>query len=284
MDSLKIMLLVGIAFLALLIISGGSTSISSCIALVPLEGAITYSSSGSGVVSAVEFQQRLQQADDDPQVKSILIEINSPGGSSAASKEIFEAIRSTKKPTIAFLSEVAASGGYYAAAGTDYVIANPNVLTGSIGARATLLNYRDLFDKIGLREESIVSGDKKDIGSGYRNLTDEERQILTNLIDESARLFEQDVRLGREGKLKEGLFLQALDARVLSASQALNTGLIDEVGIRQKALDKAGELGGVQGKETCSFAPTQPSLLDLFSSFESFLNPVKSKVSLDYRS
>lgn len=283
MNGIKIMLGLGIVFLILLIVAG-SSELSSCVAVLHINGDIAYSTpSFSSGFSLTSFQDELKQAEDDGKVKSILIEINSPGGSSAASKELFESIRKTNKPTVSYLSEVAASGGYYAAAATKYIVANPNVLTGSIGARATLLNYRDLFDKIGLKEVSITSGDKKDIGSGYRNLTDEEQEILSGIINESAKNFELDVRAGRSGKLNEALFEQALDARVLSASQALKVGLIDEVGLRSDALNKTRELGNVASEDECSFE-TQGgfSLTDLLGSLKTLFTP-ENKVSLDYK-
>ncbi|HLD75769.1 MAG TPA: signal peptide peptidase SppA, partial [Candidatus Norongarragalinales archaeon] len=174
----------------------------------------------------------------------LLLEVDSPGGGAVASKELYDALRSVKKPVVAYLGEVAASGGYYAASATQYIVANPNTLTGSLGARAEILNYEQLFQKIGLRSESVQSGRLKDIGAGYRNMTPEERSILQGIIDELKGNFQKDVETARAGKLTPQ-FQTVLDSRVLSAKQALTAGLIDQVGTRKEALKMAAELGGL---------------------------------------
>ncbi|MFH1751168.1 MAG: signal peptide peptidase SppA [Candidatus Micrarchaeota archaeon] len=225
------------------------TDTNACIARIKVTGEITYDApysllSPSNANTPDEIISLLKEADLDERVRAIIIEVNSPGGSAVASKEIFDEIRNLKKPTLAYMTEMAASGGYYISAASTYIVANPNTLTGSIGARATFMNYEGLFEKLGLREESIKSGELKDIGAGYRNLTDEEREILQSLIDETFGIFRSDVESARKGKLKDALFRQALDARILSASQAKRTGLIDEVGGRRGAIAKANELAG----------------------------------------
>ncbi|OIO28252.1 hypothetical protein COX86_01485 [Candidatus Micrarchaeota archaeon CG_4_10_14_0_2_um_filter_60_11] len=157
-------------------------------------------------------------------------------------------------------------------------------MTGSIGARATLLNYRDLFDKLGLAEDTIKSGELKDMGSGYRNLTDSERAILQGFVDEAFANFKADVEKGREGKLT-AQYPEVLDARILTASQALRAGLVDEVASRQRALEKAAELGGASAKE-CE-VPQEFSLRSLFASLGSafaqgFKSEMSSSASIQY--
>lgn len=244
---------VGGLFVLLLVISifmpseGGE-----CIGRVKITGEIAYDSDesvfgGSGLATPTEINSLLKEADFDGRVKAILIEVNSPGGSAVASKEIYDQVRALKKPTLVYMTEMAASGGYYVSAGSDYIIGHPNTLTGSIGARASFLNYEDLFAKLGVREESIKSGELKDVGAGYRNMTVKEEKLLQGLIDETFALFRQDVEEGRKGKLNSALFNEALDARILSASQAKRIGLIDEVGGRKAVMLKANEMGGNRG-------------------------------------
>ena len=220
---------------------------ADCVGVIRLDGEI--SDSGGQFFSSESLSDRfaaaLQEADADPSIGSVLMVVNSPGGSAVASKEIYDELAASKKPVVAYLGEVAASGGYYVASGTDYIVANPNTITGSIGARATLLNYAELFTKLGLREDTLKTGELKDIGSGSRNLTGEERQIIQALIGESFSNFRADVEAGRKGKLNQKLFAQALDARILTASQALSAGLVDEIGSRRVALLKAAALGNV---------------------------------------
>ncbi len=220
-----------------------------CIGRIKVTGEIVYDSAdsllgGAAANTPEDINGLLKQADSDEYVKAIFLQVNSPGGSAVASKEIYDQIRKLKKPTIVYMTEIAASGGYYISAAGDYIIAHPNALTGSIGARATFTNYEGLFEKLGLREETIKSGELKDIGAGYRNLTDKERELLQGLIDETFQIFRKDVEAGRKGKLNSALFNEALDARILSASQAKRIGLIDEVGGMDVALLKANELGG----------------------------------------
>lgn len=220
-----------------------------CVALIPIEGTISLDSSGgvlSGSTSSSnELVEEIQQADRDPSVGSILLYINSPGGSAVASKELYDVIADAKKPKVAYLAEIAASGGYYAASASDYIIANPATITGSIGARADLLNYAELFQKLGLREEVIKSGQYKDIGSGSRNLTEAERTIFQSIILESFTLFKNDVEKGRGKRLDLNAFQGVLDARILTASQAKSVGLIDDIGNKKKAEEKAAELANV---------------------------------------
>ncbi len=266
-----------LAFLALFFASlGGSRTNSgfgSCVGVVRLEGDIDYGSSASilsaSSPSVYSFIDDFDSAQSNPRVKAVLLEVNSPGGSSAASKEAFDAVRNASKPVVAYIEDVGASGGYYVAAASSEIVANPNTLTGSIGARTTLLNYEGLFQKLGLSEESIKSGALKDIGTGARNLTPEERLVLQDIVDEVSANFLGDVRAARAGKLTP-LFENALDARVLSAKQALAAGLVDSLGTRPQALRRAAELGGIavgsDGKPDECFYQPQPSLLDFLRS------------------
>ncbi len=266
MDLFKILaILLGIAILSAAAIWAleGVTGFS-CVSVLRIDGPIGLESLGPGTASARAITQKIEDFDAGTS-PALLIEINSPGGSAVASAEIYEALRATNKTTVAYLSEIAASGGYYSAAGTDYVVANPNAITGSIGALTGLINYEELFQKIGLRQEAIKSGDLKDIGAPYRNMTEKERQLLQELIDETAARFIADVRTGRAGKLTPA-FESMLDARILSAQSAKNAGLVDQIGSRKAALQKAAELGGLdtQTPSECDITPPSPAFSDLF--------------------
>lgn len=285
MDLKQLLLVLGGFFLlltALLVYSvfsasGGSgvSGFSKCVAVVKVQGEIVSSSSsgffdGASGVSSEEISDELKQANQDPSVAGVFVDINSPGGSAVASKEIFDAIRDLEKPSLAYIGEVGASGGYYAASASDYVVVNPNGITGSIGAIASLLNYAELFEKLGLREENIKSGGLKDMGSGSRNLTDEERIVLGGIINETFENFEADVREAREGKLTY-YYEEINDGRILSAKSALGAGLVDEIAVKKKALEKAAQLSQVklgEGGEVsvCEFS-RKKGLSDLLASF-----------------
>ena len=242
----------------------GSTDLSmgGCIASIRVNGFIDYSSP-HGVYETIDL---LRQADSDPGVKAILLEVNSGGGSAAATKELFNALETLEKPCIAYVEDVAASGGYYAAASCREIVANPNALLGSIGARMALLNYGELYRKIGLREETIQTGEMKDIGSGTRNMTGEERALLQAIIDEAFQNFKSDLEEARAGKLS-GAYHEVLDGRVLSTRMALDAGLIDAVGTRDEAEDIAGEIAGLgAAPEVCVFEP-EPTWADYLGVF-----------------
>lgn len=220
---------------------------ASCVGVITLTGEIATepTSWSASAAQPYELDSQLRKAAGDSSVGAVLLEINSPGGGAVASKEAYDVVRASKKPVVAYLGEVAASGGYYVASGTDYIIANPNTLTGSIGGKIELLNYGDLMGKLGVRVDSIQSGESKDVGSPYRNLTDAEKTELQAIINESAANFVSDVRQGRGARLNNALFNEYLDARVLSAKMAKQAGLVDAVAGRREALRIAAAMGNV---------------------------------------
>ncbi len=235
---------------------GFGLSVGDCVGVLRVEGELSESADAIGFfvggVSSASVKKLLANAESDFRVKALVLEVNSPGGSAVASKEVFEALRvfRGRKPVVAFLSEIAASGGYYVASAADYIVANPNSITGSIGARATFLNYEELFKKIGLREETIKSGELKDIGSGTRNLTAEEKKLVGEIINETAQNFVNDVVAARGNAVRDNQFFEkALDARILNAKMALRAGLVDEIGVFDDALRKAGALGNASVDE-----------------------------------
>jgi len=183
----------------------------------------------------------IQQAIDDKGIKALVIRINSPGGSSAASQEIFQAIkrfRETGRPVVVSMADVAASGGYYVAAAADEIYADPSTLTGSIGVAMQLVGYEGLFHLIGLDDRSLYAGQYKDIGSPTRPMTDQEKQILQTLIDQVYGQFWKDVAAERgfkdeqKGEIAEGM--------IFSGEQAKDKGLIDSLGGLHEAIVAAG--------------------------------------------
>lgn len=247
MDALKIFLGLLVLFVAVTALALGAQSLASagCVSTLSISGEISLEGPSlfSSTPSARTWIEKIKtwESSSSP---VLLLDINSPGGGAVASKELYDALMASKKPVVSYLGEVAASGGYYAAAGTDFIVANPHTLTGSIGARAEILNYEQLFQKIGLRSESVQSGRLKDIGAGYRNMTTEERAILQSIIVELHQNFIKDVKEGRGANLTPA-FEQVTDSRVLSATQAKAAGMVDAIGSRKDALQKAGALGNL---------------------------------------
>lgn len=184
----------------------------------------------------------------DSNVKAILVRIDSPGGAVAPSQEIYDEIRKTiaKKPVVASMATLAASGGFYIACAANKVVANPGTITGSIGVIFVVSNFEELMSKIGLKEVVIKSGKFKDIGSPTRPMTDEERDLLQSGIDDVYDQFVQAIVDGRGLKREE--VLKIADGRIFSGRQAKDLGLVDQLGGYEDALDLAASLGKVKGE------------------------------------
>ena len=171
--------------------------------------------------------RKLRSLENDVNVKGIVVRINSPGGAVAPSQEIFaELLRiGEKMPIYSSISSVAASGGYYVAIGTQKIYANPGSLTGSIGVVMHTYNVKNLMDKIGIFTETIKSGKNKDIGSAFRKMTKEERQLLKGVIDDTHTQFVRAVAEYRPFDIKKAELLA--DGTIFTGQQALEKGLID---------------------------------------------------------
>ena len=223
------------------------------IALIYVDGVIMGGRGQPGLLGeqggADSLMKELREARDDHSVRAVVLRINSPGGSAPASQEIGEEIkklRSAGKPVIASMGDVAASGGYWLAAVTDKIYANPASLTGSIGVYIPYTNWEELFKKVGIRSEKIKSGQHKDILSPDRSMTDEERAIIQAMVDD---LYEQFITVVAEGRnMDKTKVRQLADGRIYTGSQAKNLGLIDELGNLYDALDGARRMAGLHSK------------------------------------
>jgi protease-4 len=219
------------------------------IALIEVQGEIVGSDEealGEGA-SAEELRLKLRQAANDESVRAVILRVNSPGGSVVASDEIYRQLlqlRRAGKTVVASMGEVAASGGYFISAGADEVVANPSTITGSIGVILVLLNLQGATGKLGVEPVVFISGRLKDIGSPFRDMTEEERQILQRLLDES---YERFVEVVAEGRHMDELEVRELaDGRPISGVQAQRAGLVDHLGDLDTAVDRARELAGLE--------------------------------------
>jgi protease-4 len=165
------------------------------------------------------------------------------------------------------MGESAASGGYYIACAGDHVIAHPDTLTGSIGVISQFLTFEGLLDKIGVDAVVITTGPRKDIGSPFREMTEEEKELWREILDQVYEDFVAVVVEARE--LPEETVRELADGRVYTGEQARALGLVDDVGTRQAAIDKAAELGGIAGEPRVIELKPQPSFLEMFYSLQS---------------
>lgn len=198
--------------------------------------------------------RNLKQFGETGGIKAVVVRIDSPGGGVAPTQEIFEEIEKLKKkkPVIASLGGVAASGGYYIASACDRVVANPGTLTGSIGVIMELGNVEELLKKIGLKGYNVKSAPHKDIGSPLRPLSAEEKAILQSLVDNVHGQFVRAVARGR--RMTEDKVKELADGRIYSGEQAKGLGLVDVLGNMEDAIDLAADRGGIKGAPQVVFS------------------------------
>lgn len=219
------------------------------VGIVRVEGPIELSSPSGpfGLPAGAEsVVNRLDALAKDGSIKAVVIRINSPGGTIAATQEIYEKVMKLRKkniPVVASMGDVAASGGYYIAAACNHIVANYGTVTGSIGVIAFSPNLRRLFDKFGIQMNVIKSGKYKDILATHRDMTGEERALLQEMIDSSYKKFVKDIAVGRN--MSESDIMKIADGRVMSGSTALENKLVDQNGTFEDAIMKARELAGL---------------------------------------
>ena len=253
-------------------LAGLSQAKKNAVAVVEIYGAISQgNSSRSWDRGSQQVARRIKELADKKDVKAIVLDINTPGGSVGAVQEIYSAIKrakaETKKPFIARFGEVSASGGYYVASACDLIVAQPGTITGSIGVIFSVSNFEGLMKKVGFKNEAIKSGKFKDIGSPTREMTPDERKLLQAMIDDSYEQFVAAVSEGRKMPVEE--VKQLADGRIYTGRQAKDNGLVDKLGDLQDALDAAGEMGGI-GKN--------PRVLKESDPFGQFMSLVDSRM------
>jgi protease-4 len=269
--------------------------VGKCVAVVDINMPITVEGSppsifgGEGFPGSEELAATIESINARDDVGAVLFVFNSPGGSVVATREVYSAVKDLNKPSVSYFREVAASGAYYIASGTDYIVSDPDALTGSIGVIATFENFEGLLEKLGVNVTAIKSGPHKDIGSPYRNMTENESAIMQALINEVYDEFRSIVLENRGNKLDRARFDEVTDGRILSGRQAYKVGLVDQLGSKKDAIMKAAELGGIEASvvEDVRICPLPTSVSDggLFSveSLVRSLGLKYSKVSINFQ-
>ena len=247
-------------------------------ALIKIRGVIQEtqnSSPWSSGQNPSQIAERIRILAEDKNVHSLLLDINSPGGTVASVQDIYSALnyfKSKGKPIVALFRDVSASGGYYIATAADKIVAQPGTITGSIGVIMQGANFVPLLEKIGVSFKPIKSAKHKDIGSPYREMTEEEEQLLQDMINDTYAQFFAAVKKARPNIPEEKLRIYA-DGRVWTGSQAKALGLIDELGGIEEAKKLLEEMTGqknIKIKNANSSAISDLGLL--FSSAQSKLN------------
>jgi protease IV len=233
---------------------------STKVAIVEVEGMLMDERSG-GLLQPSEnplslFIQELDQAANDDSVKAIVLRVNSPGGSVTTSDTMYDALlrfkAKTHKPVIASAQELDASGAYYVSCAADKIMVNPTSIVGSIGVIFESVDVEDTLDKLGARVTAIKSAPLKDMGSPYRHLTPEAREVMQGMVDEYYARFKNIVATNRG--IKDATTLQLVtDGRVFSGQRAVELGLADQTGRLNDAIDLAKQLGNAPDGEVIMY-------------------------------
>jgi protease-4 len=262
---------------------------SDKLAVIEIDGIITsrvIDQGGYNLVDVVRAQ--LERAKEDFRVKAVILKVDSPGGEVLASDEIYRLIadfqKSSRKPVVASMGNLAASGGYYVSAPCRWIVANDLTITGSIGVILHSYNYRGLMDKVGLHPETYKSGKFKDMLSGDRNpqeIPPEEREMVQNLIDETYEKFKSVVADGRakanesnktnpdkdHGRQLTSDWRDYADGRVLSGTEAYKLGFVDQLGNFQDAVNRAKTIAKISGAANLIEYQQRYDLSDFFRLF-----------------
>ncbi|MEK6941733.1 MAG: signal peptide peptidase SppA [archaeon] len=251
------------------------------LAVIQVKGDIVMDSTDfSQSAGALGLVQQIDDADNDGSVSAIFFDIDSGGGEIVATHQVVEKIRETKKPTISYIGSVGASGAYYIAAATDYVIADPFSVTGSIGALWMLPNVKKLLDDFGVKMDVVRSGGLKALPNPFEEISPEQKQLISGMVSESFEQFKSDVLEFRGGKVSPQSLSQITDGRIISGKQALEMKLVDQLLTREKAIKKAAEIAGIKGKPALKeFGAKRISLFDIFAqSGHAFADGIKSSL------
>ncbi len=242
------------------------------IGLIRIEGVVAGGDQGGffGLGGAEETTARLREAADNPNIRAVVLRLNSPGGTAAASQEVSEAVvrlRQAGKPVVASMGDMSASGAYWIASHADTIVANPASITGSIGVIIQTTHLTGLYDMLGIETQTFKSGPHKDMGSPDRMPTPEEQAIFQGMVDDIYAQFVTVVARGRN--LPEDQVRELADGRIFTGRQAYELGLVDQLGDLHDAVRTAAELGGLD--------PDAPVVVELgprpfFSDFGGWLS------------
>lgn len=221
---------------------------SDKIAIIEVEGMLMNARAG-GFFQAGEnplsvFTQQLAEAAKDDHVKAIVLRVNSPGGTVTTSDAMYqELVRfrlKTNKPIVASCQEVAASGAYYVSCAADRIVAQPTSVVGSIGVIFNTFNVSGTMAKIGLTNDAIKSGPLKDMGSPFKPMTQQERDVMQGIVNEYYARFLHVVKINRH--VPAASFKMCTDGRVFSGEHAHELGLVDKIGLLEDAIDLARKM------------------------------------------
>lgn len=274
----------GAADFKTLIKSGSMSYPNNTIAVLNIMSPISYAEDASYFSlrreGALYWIDMLKSIENNPNVKAVILRINSPGGTVAATQEVFnqvKKIREKGKLVTVSMGDIAASGAYYIACAADYIVANPGTLTGSIGVIMAGLDLSELFKKFGVGYNVIKSGKNKDLLANYRKMTPEEKQLLEDVIMDTYQQFFDAVATGR--KLRSDVLKPYADGRIFSGNQALQAKLVDELGDFEKTIQITAKMADIPGEP--NVVEIKPEVGNIFKMLgSSFAGRQKAEISL----
>ncbi len=237
------------------------------IAVIYAEGDIVYGEGEQGVVGHITINESIKKARDDKRVKAIVLRVNSPGGSALASELIWREIELTKKvkPVIVSMGDLAASGGYYISANADKIIAEPTTITGSIGVFGVLPNFKNLADDMGINAEQVITNTNAVTYSVFEPLNDNQHKYIKEGIIDVYSLFTKRVADGRNLTAEQ---VEAIaQGRVWTGNDALERGLVDELGGLDLALKYAAEAAEIEDYKIREFPVFEKNLDEMLETF-----------------
>lgn len=217
-----------------------SPGLSQQVAVIQVKGTLGISGADADVITAL-----LEEAEQDPGIGAVVLDIDCPGGMPVATRQIGQRVKrvSEVKPVVAWIGEMGTSGGYWVATASDWVMADPLSTVGSIGVILEVPNLSGLMEKLGVEMTTITGGAYKDIGSPYRNMTDEERRLLESISVQLHEEFVAEVSSNRGMDIERARELS--DGQVYLGRKALELGLVDELGTRDEAIEAAADMAGI---------------------------------------
>jgi len=234
-------------------ISGGEN-----VALINIDNMLVLKTEDSGIfgvkqLSVNDYIDELDKAENDPNIKAIILKVNCPGGEVVASEKLARKVKevSEKKPVVAYVETLGASGAYMAIAPANYIVAEKHSIVGSIGVRMDMFHYYGLMEKIGVNATMIKAGKYKDIGSPYRPMTPEEKEYLEKMINETYMDFVEWVAENRNMTINETL--KVADGKIYSGSDAKKAGLVDMIGTEEDALNITAKIANISNPKVAEY-------------------------------
>ncbi len=256
---ISLIILIIIFSIALIAKVSSNLSLAPAIAVIPIQGEIGI----DGSADPITISKLIEKADKDITIKAIIFEINSPGGSVVASKEIANSIKRAQKPTVAWIREVGASGAFWAATSADKIVADPTSMTGSVGVEASYIDFAKAMDKYGITYNRLVSGELKDTGSPYKELSAKEKEYLMGKVITIKDIFVASIAANRN------LTFEYVDEKatgeVWLGSEAKDMGFVDVLGGKAEAQAVAQQLANITKSRLVTMEQPKPLLADLLT-------------------